>query len=98
MTDFSPPDKGFFDRADAHIAMSNDQCKDAEKGRVSASMMFASARFNAWLSATGWQNGEDMKASRDETIDFFVNNYRKMLEENMDDYIRNHEQYLKVRK
>ena len=45
------PDDKFFERADAHIHLSNDQLKDIEHGRVSASMMFALARFNAWVNA-----------------------------------------------
>ena len=89
-------DSEFYDRADAHIHLSNDQInEDATRGKVSASMMYATARFNAWVSATGWENGNEMKASRDETIEYFVSEYRKMLEENIDDYVENFEPYMR---
>lgn len=89
------PDDKFFDRADAHIQLSNDQLKDVSSGKASASMMYATARFNAWVSACGFQNSNQMKAARDETIEYFVTGYQKMLEENLDDYIDNFERYMK---
>jgi len=47
-------DDKFYERADAHIHLCNDQIsKDISKGKVSASTMYATARFNAWISACG---------------------------------------------
>lgn len=89
-----PIDDEFLKNADAHIELANGQLKNSPRGRVSAAMMYGSARYNAWVSATGWENGDVMNAARDETIDYFVGHYRKMLEENMDDYIANHEKYI----
>lgn len=86
-------DEEFFARADAHIHLSNDQAKQASPGQVSASMMFATARFNAWLTATGFESGAEMKAHREENIEYFVTEYRKMLGQNMDEYIARYEQY-----
>ncbi len=88
-------DDKFYARADAHIHMSNDQISgEVTKGKVSASMMYAAARFNSWVSACGWNNGQEMAASKEETIEYFVTEYRKMLEENMDDYINNFQAYM----
>lgn len=90
-----PPDDSFHARADAHIQLSNEQiCEDATPGKVSASMMYATARFNAWLSACGWRNGEEMAAAKDKTIEYFLGEYRKMLNENLDDYIENFQSYM----
>ena len=89
-------DDGFFDRADAHINLANEQLKSETRGKVSASMMHGLARFNAWVSACGWHNGEEMQKSKGETIDYFVNEYKKMLEENLDDYINNFESYMQL--
>jgi len=48
-------DNKFYERADAHIHLCNDQIsKDIGKGKVSASTMYATARFYAWVSACGW--------------------------------------------
>lgn len=89
-------DDEFYERADAHIHLSNDQISEtATSGQVSASNMYATARFNAWISACGWNNGQEMAASKQETLDYFVNEYRKMLEENLDEYIQNFKSYMR---
>ncbi len=88
-------DKDFYARADAHIGLSNQQLsEEAGRGKVSASMMFATARFNAWVSACGWSSAEAMGAAKTNTIEYFVAEYRKMLEENLDDYIENFADYM----
>lgn len=95
----SEVDDEFYDRADAHIHLSNDQISaDVGRGKASASMMYATARFNSWVSATGWGSSEEMEESKEETIEYFVSEYRKMLVENMDDYIENFEKYVRVPK
>jgi hypothetical protein len=86
-------DPHFYDRADAHIFLSNDQLADINPGKVSASMMYATARFNAYVSWIGFNDPADMAKARDETIRYFVEQYQKMLEENLDDYINNFEHY-----
>jgi hypothetical protein len=37
---------------------------------------------------------EEMKAGKNEAVEYFVSEYRKMLEENMDDYIDNFQDYM----
>ncbi len=88
-------DEKFYDRADEHINLSNDQLKTETRGKVSASMMYSVTRFNAWVSACGWNSGEEMRSGREETLKYFVDEYRKMLEENLDDYIKNFNDYMK---
>ena len=88
-------DEDFYNRADAHIHLSNDQMKEGvPRGKVSASNMYATARFNAWTSACGWDDAEAFKASKEETVAYFVDQYRKMLEHNFDDYAGNFERYM----
>lgn len=89
-------DPKFFERADAHIHLSNSQIGDVSPGKVSASMMYATARFNAFVSWTGFDKADDMAAARAETIDYFVQQYRAMLIDNLDDYIAGFDQYKKA--
>jgi hypothetical protein len=89
-------DNEFYERADEHIRLSNDQISEkASLGKVSASNMYATARFNAWVSACGWDNAQEMAESKQEILEYFITEYRKMLEENLDDYIENFESYMK---
>jgi hypothetical protein len=79
-------DDEFFVRADAHIDLSNDQLAHARMGVVSASMMYATARFNSWVTACGSTSREDMTARSEQTLDDFVDQYRHMLAENLVDH------------
>ena len=89
-------DPHFYDRADAHIHLSNDQLSDISSGKVSASMMYGTSRFNAWVSACGHASGDDMAAAKEATLNYFVEQYRLMLEENYDDYAENFEKYMRA--
>jgi len=88
------PDPSFFDRANAHINLANDQLNQDIHGQVSASMMYASARFSTSLIASGYKTGAEMAAQRSTNIDYFVREYRLALEEHMDDYIKNFDRYM----
>ncbi len=91
-------DNSFYDRADALIDLANSQIgEEAKNGMVSASFLYAASRFNAWLSATGFENSEEMQKAKQETIDYFTNEYRKMLDENLTDYIENFHNYMQIK-
>lgn len=81
------PDQAFFDRADGIINLANEQMEQAKPGETSASLMYATARFNAFVTSINNPGSAAMKAARDETIGYFLQQYRLMLEENLDDYI-----------
>lgn len=88
-------DEAFYERADAHIHLSNDQMEGVTRGKVSASMLYSASRFNAWVSACGFESGKQMQEARAETIRYFVAEYEKMLIENLDDYIEHFDKYMK---
>ena len=88
-------DDDFYNRADAVIHLANEQLSQISRGKVSASCMYATARFNSWVSACGHGSAEDMAAAKAETLEYFVKEYRAMLEENLNDYIENFSTYMK---
>jgi hypothetical protein len=88
-------DKAFFERADAYITVANEQSQSVNRGKVSASMMFATARFNAWVSASGTDSGDELASVKKEALEYFVSEYRKMLEENLDEYVEHFDNYMK---
>ena len=54
---------GFLKRADAFIALANEQLnQNLTQGEISASFMYGSARFSAWMAASSFESAEDMKA------------------------------------
>lgn len=91
----SGQDELFFKRADAHIDLANAQLKDASRGKVSASLMYATARFNAWITACEAGSDEELRSGKGESIEYFVAQYRSMLEENLNAYIDNFDRYMR---
>jgi hypothetical protein len=91
-------DEKFYARADAHINLSNDQLKETGLIKVNDSMMYAVVRFNAWVSANGFDSAQEMTDARDEIIEFFSSQYRSMLEENVDNYIANFDKFMGMSK
>jgi hypothetical protein len=88
-------DEAFYDRADAHINLSNKQLREfRDLGKVSASMMFGTTRFNAWVSARNFKSGEEMAQAREAMLKYFCEQYRMMLEDNLDDHIINFSKYM----
>lgn len=88
-------DQAFYDRADAHIDLANQQIDSLQDlGKVSASMTFGASRFNAWMSARSFKSGAEMAAAREELLKYFSEQYRMMLEDNLDDHIAHFEQYM----
>ena len=88
-------DSTFYERADAVIHLANSQVKDdITPGAVSASTMYAIARYNAFISAADFNTVADYKAEREEIVRYFVEEYRKMLEEHIDDHTNNFAAYM----
>ena len=88
-------DGNFYKRADAHINLANGHINEnTPPADATNSLMFASSRFNAWITAMGFKNAEDMKAEKEEVVNFFTTQYKHMLEENFDNYVENFEQFI----
>jgi len=91
----TPIDANFYKRADAHIQLANSHINaQTPPADATNSLMFASSRFNAWITAMGFPNAQEMKAEKTEVIDFFTKQYKLMLEENFDNYVENFEQFI----
>lgn len=89
----SDADDQFYDRAQEHLRVASEQLGDVPRGHVSASMMYACARFNVWVSAANKGSPEELRKSYGKTIEYFVAQYRKMLVTNLDDYVDNFHEY-----
>ncbi len=87
-------DHKFYDRAQEHLSVANEQLAEDSQVQVSASMLYACARFNAWVSASNRESAKDLKGAYGETIEYFVAQYRKMLVKNLDDFVANFGEYI----
>ena len=83
---------GFLKRADEHILVANEQLnEETTQGEVSASFMYAAARFNAWMAATSFANAQDMVNEKDKIIEYFVNEYKLALGEHIDNHVESYD-------
>lgn len=88
-------DDEFYNRADAHIHLANDQVtKELGRGKVSASFMFGMSRYASYVSATSCNSKEEMISEKDEAVEYFVDQFRKAFIENYDDYIEKFDKYM----
>lgn len=88
--DISPPMREFFERADAIITLANSQLSPASHaGQVTASLTYAAARFAVSSASIGFTKGQDLLIEKDDIIDFYVKQYRQMLDDNIEDYAKN---------
>ena len=74
-----PPE--FYDLVDRFIGLANELTSDHNTSRVSAVIMFAAARFNAHCMLA---LDPDARANREAAVAYFVEQYRSMLEDNLD--------------
>jgi len=78
----------FLKRADAHIALANEQLgEDIKQGEVSASFMYGAARFNAWMAAASVETAQDLENDKDKIVEYFTNEYKLALEEHLKNHI-----------
>ena len=99
-------DEQFFERADEFIGLANQLIDSShqvshlttEPGKVSASFMWALARYNAWFGSTSFENKEQMQAKKQEMMDYYMERYKEMLDANLEDYIENFDHYRATQK
>lgn len=72
--------KEFLDLVDEFIHLANKLAEGGKDGEVSAAILFAAGRYNAFNFVT--RGGTD--ANREEALAFYVNEYRKAISSNLD--------------
>lgn len=78
----------FLQRADAHIALANEQLSnEVTQGEVSASFTYGAARFNAWMAASSVESAQDLSNDKEEIVAYFLNEYKLALEEHLKNHL-----------
>lgn len=80
-------------RADALIDLLNRQANKVSTGQVSASAMYATARFNAFQVTAGSADAQELAAQRDHAVEYFTSQYRKMFEDHLDECLKHFDRY-----
>ncbi len=50
--------------------------------------MFGLARFNAWIEVSTYKSAEDMAKEKQKAMDYFLKEYKIMLEQHLDEHIK----------
>ena len=88
------PDPEFWNRVNALINLANDQCDSADPNAVGASTMYAAARFNAFILARITGSSQNMKLEKERALEYYTDQFRKMMMDNLDDFAENFEKYM----
>jgi hypothetical protein len=88
------PGPEFWNRANALINLANDQCDAAHPNEVASSNMYAAARFNAFIVAQSTGSAEKMQSEKAQALEYFVDQFRRMMENNLDDFAANFDKYM----
>ena len=86
-----PQDKEFYELADAHIALCNTHMGKVKPAKVSAAMLFAAARFNAFVIYASSENKAQFLLEKEAAIGYFLQEYEKYLSENVDEHLSRYE-------
>ncbi len=83
---------------DSFIDQANDFSDNNSIENVGMAILFAAARFNAFVVSQHAQNKESFQSDLPKARKFFLQQYRQMLNENLDDYQQVYEKYAHLAK
>lgn len=86
----------FWDLVDRFIQHANEACDDADPGVVSAALLNAAARFNAFVVATASIDRKEYIEEMDSSLNYLSGRYREFLRENLEDYRENFKVYIRA--
>lgn len=87
----------FWELVEKFIEQANDACEDADPGIVSAALMNAAARFNAFVVAQSSLDKNEFAEDVEGTTNYLSGRYRDFLKEHMEDYRENYTTLIGVR-
>jgi hypothetical protein len=88
-------DQKFWETIDTFINVANEQEKSNQDRfqLVGASLMFAAARYNTYLVARANGSKETFVEKKEEAREYFIEQFKKMLDDNFSDYEANFDKY-----
>jgi Protein of unknown function (DUF3144) len=84
----------FWNLVDQFIENANQACDQSDPGIVSAAMLNAVARFNAFIVANESLDKKEFAEEVDSALNYLTGRYRELLREHLDDYRDNYVQYI----
>ncbi len=85
----------FWDLVDAFIEKANDACDEADPGVVSAALLNAAARFNAFVVANSSIDRKEFIDEIESAQKYLTGRYAELVRDNLDDYRDNFKVYIR---
>ncbi len=85
----------FWDLVDKFIEYANEASQEKDLGMVNAALINASARFSAFYLAISAESKKDLQADSEDSIRYLVDEFKKQLVLNVDDYVENYKLFTK---
>lgn len=89
-------DKIFWDLVDQFIERANVACEEADPGIVSAALLNAAARFNAFVVASSSVDRKEFIDEIESSQNYLTGRYRDILRDNLEDYRENYKVYIRT--
>jgi hypothetical protein len=87
-------DDQFWDLVDAFIEQANNACDELDPGAVSAALLNAAARFNAFVVASSSIDRKQYIDEIESAQKYLTGRYAELVRNNLDDYRENYKVYI----
>ena len=77
------------------INQANDMSAAQGMDNTASSFLYAAARFSAFNATSKYKTAESLAQDKEEAVKYFTATFKKMFQQNMDDYESNFNQYFK---
>lgn len=74
-----------YDLANKYIDLANELSNIDKSGNVGVALRYAGARYSAFEAS---MRSEDLASEKENIIEMYLEDYRRMLSDNIDDYIK----------
>ncbi|SMF54704.1 Protein of unknown function [Alteromonadaceae bacterium Bs31] len=91
----SVEEQQFWNTVDSFLDSANNQAQECDPGIVASAVMYAAARYCAFNLACLSESRKDFLEDTQQSINHLTDEFKKLLEENMEDYGENFKVYLK---
>lgn len=86
----------FWNLVDSFIEQANNACEDVDPGVVSAALLNAAARFNAFVVAASSIDRKEYTEEIESARNYLTGRYRELVGENLEDYRENYKVYVRA--
>ena len=89
-------ERQYWDLVDDFISRANEHCDSIDPSMVSAAMLQAVSRFNAFIVASSSVDRKEYTEELEASLRYLTNQYRDQLSDNLEDYRENFKVYTRT--